>query len=153
MPGTSAHRAFNLFLVKIITAVAGVLVAVELVQLLPLGGVLISIAVLAMGLFTFVLALHWWKGVGARNFEELRRGYTTLVLHYGSFAPIAHRGWHQTRWRLPWDYSGCWVLSPQGQVLQPPHEGVDAPGFYPSPHKAGAFELWTGTAWSGHYRT
>jgi hypothetical protein len=55
--------------------------------------------------------------------------------------------------RAAWDYSGAWVLDgTTGAVRSVPDPEREAPGFYPSPNRPGALELWTGAAWAGRYR-
>lgn len=153
LPGPTADRAFKLLLLKGAGAVAAVLIAIEVVPRLGLGTGGSSLVVLGLGLALCWLVLHWLRTVGDRNVEELSRGYTTLVLEYGMFTSTGDRRWQSTSWRVPWDYSGVWVLDGQGRVVKPPQPGSEPPGFYPSPNRPGEDELWTGAAWSGQYRS
>lgn len=152
LPGTPADKAFNLFVLKTVLAAAGVVVSLDVVPRLGLPGVASALLVFVLGAAVIGLALHWLAFVGQRNFLELERGYTTLVLSYGMFVATADQRWYRTRFRVPWDYSGLWVLGNDGHVVTAPNPEVDPPGFYPSPNHRGKFELWTGVGWSGQLR-
>lgn len=89
--------------------------------------------------------------VGRRNIEEFAQGYTTLQVNFGMFWPSAKLRSPQQR-RIPWDYSGLWVLDNAGRVVSAPTPNVDPPGYYPSPTRPDRLELWTGKQWSGRYR-
>jgi hypothetical protein len=143
----------ELFLVKLVAAAVAVLVAIEVVQKVGLPTVWSSLLVLGLGLLTLWVILRSWAAVGAPNLEELEHGYTTLVLEYGHFRPTGDRRWGATVWHVPWDYSGLWVLGGDGRVLSPPDPETEPPGFYPSPNRPGEYELWTGTAWAGQFRS
>ena len=88
--------------------------------------------------------------------DELAAGYTTVTLKFGAFTMLRRRrptGLEAEVLRVPWDYSGIWVLdSKTGQPLQSPSPAALPPGFYPSPNRPGSFELWTGAAWAGTYQ-
>jgi hypothetical protein len=115
-------------------------------------GWLTSLLLLAVGCGWVVWALQARTAVGEANVREFEQGYTTLVISLGGFWwRLGLRG--RNRGRVPWDYRGCWVLDGEGRaVVSAPDPGFDPPGFYPSPHRSGAWELWTGAAWTGHYR-
>jgi hypothetical protein len=150
LPGPSADRAFKVFLIRLVGAVLVVIVAMGVAKsfhstwasLLPIG----------LSWVVFCLMLYWLAGVGRRNFEEFRHGYTTLVLKFGMFSSIRDLRWWITNWRVPWDYSGLWVLRGDGNVISAPAADRESPGFYPSPNRPGRYELWTGCAWAGQYR-
>lgn len=90
--------------------------------------------------------------MGDRALEELRHGYTTLVLKVGLFRSSPGMRFSSTNGRVGWDYFGVWVLATDGSVKSAPDRRVEPPGFYPSPHPPGEYELWTGTAWAAQYR-
>ena len=150
MAGASANRAFNLFLIKLVGAAVGVVVAMRIAT--SVHSTWANVVVIGLGLAAFWLMLHWLAAVGRRNFEEFKRGYTTLVLQYGMFRSTRDLRWWVTNWRIPWDYSGLWVLRDDGGVVSAPSSDREPPGFYPSPHRPGWYELWTGCAWAGQYQ-
>jgi hypothetical protein len=150
LPGPSAERAFNLFLVKLVGAALGAVVAMRVAM--TLDSTWADLAAIGLGFAVFWLMLRWLAEVGRRNFEELKRGYTTLVLQYGMFKSTRDLRWWITNWRVPWDYSGLWVLRGGGDVVSAPSPDREPPGFYPSPHRTGWLELWTGCAWAGQYQ-
>jgi len=106
----------------------------------------------AGALAVFVAAKETLARMGDQSLAEFRNGYTTLVLSIGGFwlgeGPTNKSG----DMRAAWDYSGLWYLNgSNGEVIRPPSLAVDGPGMYPSPHRAGCFELWTGVVWLGHF--
>jgi hypothetical protein len=121
--------------------------------LAPLG--LPHIAVAAplgmIGLALLAALYRAWGRVGERNLDELRHGYTTLSLVAGSFWRGDLRRWPRTGHRVPWDYSGAWVLSNDG-VRREPDRSVLPPGLYPSPNREDRWELWSGRVWTGDFR-
>lgn len=131
IPSSTAHHAFNLFLLKGAAAVAVALLAIDPIQNLRISPVWTSLVTLSLSLSALWLIVHWWAGVGARNLEELRYSYTTLILQYSTFKPTGDRRWYKSK----------------------PNPDIDPPGFYPSPNKPENFELWTGSAWTGQYRS
>jgi hypothetical protein len=150
MHGLSADRAFKAFLVKLVVAAFCVVVAMRIAT--TIHSMWANVLVIGLGLAAFWLMLHWLAGVGRRNCEEFKRGYTTLVLQYGMFKSTMDLRWWITNWRIPWDYSGLWVLRGDGNVISAPSSDREPPGFYPSPHRTGWYELWTGCAWAGQYQ-
>ena len=151
--GTTADKSFNFFLLKLVI-VAGIVVAsLDIVPKIVGGkGLLTALVDVTLGVAVLVLMLRWLKSIGEKNFQEISQGYTTLVLRYGMFGPNVSSRWYRSRFRVPWDYSGLWVLGNDGKVLTAPDSSVDPPGFYPSPNRQGAYELWTGVGWSGQFR-
>jgi hypothetical protein len=111
-----------------------------------------ALLALGSGLAWFALLLRWLRQLGRRNLEEVTAGYTTLVIKFGIFEQSSDRRWQALEAGMPWDYSGVWVLDHNLEIQSSPSREVDAPGYYPSPHRAGAWELWTGAVWSGSYR-
>ncbi|WP_104434533.1 hypothetical protein [Kineococcus xinjiangensis] len=109
------------------------------------------IPVMALGFVPFILTGRWWKAVGRRKIEELQHGYTTLTITFGQFHNGGGSHVRDTDAGPPWDYSGTWVLHRDGRVKSAPQPGYDPPGLYPSPVRRGAYELWTGASWTGHY--
>ncbi len=105
-----------------------------------------------LGLAWFVLLFRRLSAVGRQSAAELQRGYTTLVLDFGGFwvgeGPLTLSG----DMRAAWDYRGTWHLGHRdGHVIRAPDRSIDPPGMYPSPHRPGQYELWTGATWLGHY--
>lgn len=153
LPGPTGHQVFRAFLIKSAVTVSVVLLLLEALPRIGVRpGVSALVAALAGVLGLGVIYLRWWGDVGRRNVEEMAAGYTTFRMQYGSFWWGGH-GHREPELRTPWDYSGLWVLDGTGRrVLSAPDPNVDPPGFYPSPNRPGAFELWTGAAWLGRYR-
>jgi hypothetical protein len=149
IPGVTADRAFKVFLMKLAVAALAVVVAMRTV--VSLHSIWVGLLPIGLSWVVFWLMLHWLAGVGRRNFEEFMHGYTTLVLKYGIFKSTTDLRWWITNWRIPWDYSGLWVLGSDGNLISAPTSDRDPPGFYPSPHRIGHYELWTGCAWAGQY--
>jgi hypothetical protein len=150
IPGPSAARTFKVFLMRLAGVVLGVIIAMRVAMsfhstwasLLPIG----------LSWVVFWLTLHWLAAVGRRNFQEFKHGYTTLVLKYGTFKSTTDLRWWITNWRIPWDYSGLWILRSDGSVISAPTSDREPPGFYPSPHQTGHYELWTGCTWADQYQ-
>ncbi len=90
---------------------------------------------------------RWGRAV----LDEATAGYTTTPFDLGRFwigaAPEAPWtfGW------IGWDFSGLWVMAPDGTVEAAPRSDRDPPGVYPSPNRPGEWELWTGSQWSAHF--
>lgn len=151
--GGTADHAFKIFLLQGGAAVAVLLVLIEVVQRVGLGTTAVGLLILALSAL-LVVALHLlWQRVGRAVLDELAHGYTTLTFTYVSFRPPRDRGWYETDWRVPWDYTGVWVLRPDGRVLSAPRSDVEPPGFFPSPNRVGEFELWSGVGWTGQFAT
>ncbi len=150
LPGPTAQRLFHQFLWRIAAAVGALLLWLRVrgaLDLPPLATLLDPLsAILVLGLI-----LRWWRQVGVRNMEELQHGYTTFVMQFGAFQRGERRHWRGAHTRVLWDYSGTWVLDGNGGVITAPDRSADAPGFYPSPNKPGALELWSGLVWTGEY--
>ena len=152
LPGITADRAFWRWIGVCVGA--GALWFVTATQGIPrlgLSALWAGLLMLGSGLTVFSLWLQAWRGFGALNARELEHGYTTLVLTLGGLTSIGSRD-ESGHSHTPWDYSGIWVLGNDGRVLSPPDPSKEPPGFYPSPHEPGRFELWTGCAWSGQVR-
>ena len=153
LPGPSAARVFNRFLLSAAAIVAAVLVVVEVSSRSELGSTATSLICLAAGLLGFAAIIVLLGRVGDRKLEELAHGYTTLQVEFGGFWVGEGRRWPRFGHRPPWDYSGLWVLDGStGAVISEPVAGADPPGLYASPNRPGALELWTGAVWSGNYR-
>lgn len=150
----TAHHEFERLLRRSVPLVfLAVLIPVSVANS-DLPALFVTVCMLGPGLLAFwLIVFRFLKAVGVRNTMELERGYTTLTFTFGGFGWRESRRWKQTGHRTPWDYRGIWTLDRTGStVVSPPDRNVDPPGYYPSPNRAGAFELWTGVAWSGHYR-
>jgi hypothetical protein len=92
---------------------------------------------------------RWGRAVLA----ETMRGYSTSPIHLGRFwIGTAPDGPWTVGW-VEWDFSGVWIVHPDGHVSPPVRPHVLAPGFYRSPRGQGHWELWTGAQWSGWVRT
>ncbi len=150
VPGRSANRRFKAFLGKVAATILAVILATRIAM--AVHQTWLDLAVIGLGFASFALMLRWLAGVGRCNFAEHERGYTTLVLRFGMFSAAGDLRWRITKWRIPWDYSGLWVLRDDGTVISAPAWDREPPGFYPSPHRPARFELWTGCAWTHQYR-
>jgi hypothetical protein len=130
------------------------LVAIVPAVLAPLGlprpAVLVPAGVTGLAMLAGIYRA--WGRVGEVNLDELHHGYTTLSLISGSFWKGEARRWPGMGDRVPWDYRGVWALDNSGGVGREPDRTVLAPGLYPSPHRAGHSELWSGTVWTGSFR-
>jgi hypothetical protein len=146
LPGPSAQAEFRRFLLKGVGVVVAVLLIVDTAPHVGLGSAGVSIVVLAAGLAALWLILQLFAQVGDRNLEELAHGYTTLTLRFGGFWGGEGQRRPGMGRRAPWDYSGV------GAVRSVPDPEREPPGFYPSPNRPGALELWTGAVWAGRYR-
>lgn len=51
-----------------------------------------------------------------------------------------------------WDLRGLWLLDSHDRPVRPPVDGALPPGYYPSPHRAGQLEYWTGREWTEGFR-
>lgn len=151
VPGLNAQHRFFAMIVGV-TVVA--IMSLALVSVLEVIHHPIRIAVqLAVSVCAFVVILRLIAAVGRTVHREMDHGYTTLQLAYGNFF-AKPRVASQMAMRVPWDYRGLWMLNAMdGSVLQAPDPTVEAPGFYPSPNRPGAFEMWTGVAWTNDFRS
>ena len=149
VPGPTAAQVLRRLL---LAAAAGaallVLVLLRVDEVVPSSG-WASAVVLASGLLLCWALLRGWAAVGRRNLVELQHGYTTVRLGWGTFAGDSVQP--PTEIGVPWDYSGTWVLRSDGRVTARPVPVAEPPGLYPSPHRPGAFELWSGAAWTGQF--
>jgi hypothetical protein len=141
LPGESAQAEFRRFLLKSVAVVVAVLLIFDTAPDVGLGSAGTIVVALAAGLLALWLILQLFAPVGDRTVEELEHGYTTLTLRRPALG------------RAAWDYSGAWVLDGRtGAVRSAPDPEQEPPGFYPSPNRPGALELWTGAEWAGRYR-
>lgn len=115
---------------------------------LPSGVVFALLLTLAIG--WFLLMLHTMKRPGHRTLDEMMHGYATLSSGGPHYFSSSEHSWGEGG--PPWDDSGVWLLGHEFAVRSPPNRQIDPPGFYPSPHRVGQWELWTGEVWSGVYR-
>jgi hypothetical protein len=153
LAGPSAQVEFRRFLFKSVAVVVCVLLILDAAPNVGLGSAGTSLVVLAAGLVGLWLIMQFFAQVGDRNLEELAHGYTTLTLRFGGFWGGEGRRRPGLGRRVPWDYSGVWVLDGQtGAVRSEPDPEREPPGFYPSPNRPGVLELWTGAVWAGRYR-
>lgn len=106
----------------------------------------------------FIASLVMFRPMSRRKVEELNAGYVTIKFIFGSLTSLKGPD-RPLRWdygnelRMPWDYRGVWHLNNRGEVLTAPDRAVDAPGFYPSPNRAGMLEFWSGCTWAASYRS
>ncbi|MDI6100413.1 hypothetical protein QLQ12_17535 [Actinoplanes sp. NEAU-A12] len=137
------------------TAVGGILTLILFLKILEWvtgSDVAVTVAVSLGGTLLFVLILRLVTRIGDQLVAELRHGYTTLEVPSGTF--WVGEGYTSISGDVVsrWDYRGLWLLDGStGAVLRGPVPGGDPPGMYPSPHRPGRWELWTGLEWLGHY--
>lgn len=115
-------------------------------------GAIAFFAVLAVGFLAVRASLHRFREI---FLAELQAGYTTTTFTQGLFW-IPGRGSGRRTWGddvVGWDWDGLWVLDAHGNVVSAPNRAVDPPGLYPSPHRPGQLELWTGHRWTGVFPT
>ncbi len=153
LPGRTADQEFWLWLGKAVSSAVALVVVGEVVERLDRvpGG---TAVVLPLGLLWFwAVFFRWFRAVGRRKLAELAEGYTTLTFVFGSLVRYPYRRHrYGDESRVPWDYRGLWVLGSDGRVKSAPDATVEPPGFYPSPNRPGAWELWTGATWAGQFR-
>lgn len=146
----TARAVFHRFVAIAAGGAVGLGVTAGLVERMPLPGPAVAVVLGLLALAFLVLLLRTLPAVGRRSVAELQQGYTTLVLQLGGFwfgeGPLTLPG----EMRAGWDYRGTWQLDGDGRVLRTPDREVDPPGMYPSPHRPGRMELWTGRVWLGH---
>ncbi|RHW28217.1 hypothetical protein D0Z08_04330 [Nocardioides immobilis] len=105
------------------------------------------LAVSVLGITAVAVAV---RRFGRVQLDELQHGYTTTSYKLGRWwMRVAPDGPVTVGW-VEWDWSGTWVLRPDGVVVSAPRPDRDAPGLYPSPRRPGSLELWTGHQWSGY---
>ena len=112
-------------------------------------GVLAVLGSSALGVWAVARALQRW---GRVVLAELALGYTTTPPNLRSAswwvgAPGTRIGLHG----IDWDWTGLWVLRPDGTVRSAPSRQGVPPGLYPSPRREGALELWTGSQWTAYF--
>ncbi len=154
LPGPTAQKVFRTFLIKSAITVAAVLLLVELLGRIGLSPAVSAFLAPVLGFLGLgAVYFRFWGDVGRRSVQECEAGYTTFVMQFGGFGWGEGRRWEGVGRRAPWNYAGLWVLDGTGrEVVSAPDPDLDPPGFYPSPNRSGAFELWTGAVWSGRYR-
>ena len=153
LPGRNFQRTFQRAILVIMTAwCGGPVLMSQVADRLPF------LAVMPALLAILACTVYLFGKLGDVAEREWRRGYTTQILagpRFGSFWMWGSRfrHWKETGERIPWDHSGLWHLDYRsGAVLAAPDPSEIPPGFYPSPHWSGKFELWTGLAWAGKLR-
>lgn len=147
----SAHQVFTTGLTKFL-AVTGIYVLFVFGALSRLelpSGVVLAILI-ASGAGWFLLMLRTFDRPGRRMLDEVVHGYTTNDAGWPNYFISSEHSWGESG--APWDFAGVWTLDRKFAVRGVPDRHVDPPGFYPSPHRAGQYELWTGVLWSGTYR-
>lgn len=122
-----------------------VFAAVTVVYVIVFVLVDVPLVLIALGAAWFAVGWVLLGRVGDRLVDEVDRGYTTVVLETGML-------WFRPSGWIPWDFDGVWKYTRSG--VQAPVAGVtDPPGLYPSPHRPGRFEVWTGAVWTKVYRS
>jgi hypothetical protein len=154
LPGKTAGELALWWVGSLIASMALVALLVDVFSKSDLPAVMRALSVLVIGVGALVAFARLWAMVGRKNVAELRAGYTTLTLMFGTFwIGSGPRRWRGTGHRAPWDYAGVWVLDRSGRrVIQPPDTEREPPGFYPSPNRPDKLEFWTGVVWLGVYR-
>lgn len=150
LPGTTAHQA----LVRCGWVLAGAVVLFlgsfafgpENGGQATVGEVALMLGATAVGTTAVVAAIGRFRRV---LLAELAAGYVTTTFLQGSFWLVSRPGPKVGNDVVGWDWDGVWVLTSGGSVVSSPDSGVDPPGFYPSPHRPGELELWTGFQWLG----
>ena len=86
----------------------------------------------------------------SRLLDEIQAGYVTTTFQQGGFWIARREGrvFAPGRNVLGWDWRGLWVLDSAGGAVSIADRAVDPPGLYPSPHRPGQRELWTGHQWA-----
>ena len=134
-----------------------VLAAIACLVSLPGGritgwGAAVYVVVLVVGYVAVRASLHRFRGV---LLDELQAGYVTTTFTQGLFW-MPGRGSGRRTWGddvVGWRWDGLWVLDSHGDVVSAPDRAADPPGLYPSPHRPGELELWTGHRWTGVFPT
>ncbi|MFT4035291.1 MAG: hypothetical protein QM679_06920 [Patulibacter sp.] len=155
LPGRSAAAHFNRWLVLCVGTFGGS-IAIGLVvaksgATSPWLWLLVAAALTA----ALVGSASRLGRVGDRLAAELQHGYTTHTITQGTYwLPSLRRPFAAGPRPVPWNYAGTWVLDDSGRpVGGVPDPTVLPPGLYPSPRRPGEFELWSGAAWTGNFRT
>ena len=155
LPGRSAHTAVWAYV-----RLVGVVVGAWAMAMVILGAFDSPVAtVLRLGALVVSLGGFWYlfvagrASVGERLLAELDAGYATFRPPHGGFWRTRQADQPTLTYQEPWDFRGTWQLSSTGAVQGQPDRSVAAPGFYPSPNRPGALELWTGAAWGSVWRT
>ena len=151
-PTPSVRPSAKSSLIQLSVTAALVVVALILVMVFGASSGRLGLGALGVLFVTFLVGIvlcwtmvkRWGKAVLA----ETLLGYTTSPFNLGRFWLRPAPGAPWTVGWVGWDFSGVWVLDAQGEVRAGPRPGVLAPGFYPSPHVSGSWELWTGLQWS-----
>ena len=154
LPGASAHRLLLRLGYTLAAGVGAVLVTLAALPTpdgrIGVAAAAVLILVMAAGAFMGRRALVSFR---SRLLDEIQAGYTSTTFKQGGFW-LAHRDgsvFAPGRNVLGWDWLGLWVLDADGAVVSSPDRSTDAPGLYPSPHRSGERELWTGHQWSFVY--
>lgn len=149
-PARRALRDVALLLGLVVAAILSVLIVAGQDGRLSGPGLGALLIVTVMGLVALAVSVRRWRG---SQLAELQRGYTTATFKLARFwfdrspdAPWTN-GW------VEWNWDATWVLRADGSVVSAPSGENDPPGLYPSPHRDGALELWTGHQWSGYLPT
>lgn len=145
----TAHAALRQVFLVVGAAVAAIVVTMVVGgRGGSLGGaaLLALLAVSALGIAASAAAV---RRFGRVQLAELQRGYTTARYTMGRWWMRAAPDGPVTVGWVQWDWSGTWVLRPDGGVVAAPSADREAPGLYPSPRRPGSLELWTGHQWSG----
>lgn len=150
LPGTTAHQA--LVRCGVVLGGAALLVVVALASGTGSGGQASfadlgrMLGATAVGIGAMLVAIGRFRRALLR---ELAAGYVTTTFHQGLFWFTKRPGPVVANNLVGWDWRGLWVLRGDGSVVSAPDPDTDPPGFYPSPHRAGQLELWTGSQWIG----
>jgi hypothetical protein len=152
--GPSAAAMFRQFLVgTVVVVVAWFLVLAVTTHVAKGPGTTRVVVMVPAGLIAFTVVIALVRRVGRRNQAELAHCYTTIRLTMGGFSTNLGRMKSPQQRRADWNYAGVWVLDGgTGRVVSAPDPSVDPPGFFPSPHRQGALEFWTGAQWTGEFR-
>ena len=105
-----------------------------------------------IGCIIVAATLMAWARLGRTCIREFSHGYTTFEITFGTYWLGTGRYRPGNANRPPWDFSALWLLeSSSGTVLRSPTKQSDPPGMYPSPHRDGVLELWSGLVWMDYF--
>ncbi|WP_242624802.1 hypothetical protein [Krasilnikovia cinnamomea] len=139
----------------IAVAVIGILAMVMIAKIigwLTGEGAVFGVAMGLLSTLAFVMYFRRGTRIGERLIAEFRHGYCTFELSLGGFWIGGHGNWGEMG--PGWDFRSLWLLDGStGAVKRSPVPGGDPPGMYPSPHRPGQWELWTGSQWYGIYES